>query len=62
MSILVDFILGRFNFSCNKCKILQREKECLVDIVPDVTAWCWKPLSQRPKELSFSPLPFYSNR
>ena len=33
MSILVDFILGTVNLSYDKYKILQREMECLVDIV-----------------------------
>lgn len=40
MSILVDFILSRFNFNYDKHKILKREMGCFLILPPDVRALC----------------------
>lgn len=61
MSILMDFILSRFNFNYDNHAILKTLMECLFDLSPDVKALNWRPPSQRPKELFFCSLPFYFN-
>lgn len=61
MSILVDFILSRFNFNHDKHKILKRKMECLSHIVPDEKALCWEPRSQRGPR-SYSSVSFLSTQ